>query len=75
MDVNMKNLFIGNDLSPLPFSASQSCQECLQRFGYVSAINPVFALEIIKSEKLTKIAEEVAVKLQKVIEKIAKGEY
>ena len=43
--------------------------------SYVSAINPVFALEIIQSERLRKIAEEVAVKLQKVIEKIAKGEY
>jgi hypothetical protein len=31
--------------------------------------------EIIKIEKLKKIAEEVAVKLQKVIEKIAKGGY
>ena len=39
----------------------------------VSAINPVFALEIIQSEKLRKIAEEVSVKLQKVIEKVAKS--
>ena len=43
--------------------------------SYVSAINPVFALEIIQGEKLRKIAEEVSVKLQKVVEKIAKGEY
>jgi len=43
--------------------------------SYVSAINPVFALEIIQSEKLRDIAEEVSLKLQKVIEKVAKGEY
>jgi len=42
--------------------------------SYVSAINPVFALEIIESERLRNIAEEVSVKLQKVIEKVAKGE-
>lgn len=35
----------------------------------VSAINPVSALGIIQGEKLKKIAEEVSVKLQKVIEK------
>ncbi|MCK4794592.1 MAG: DUF302 domain-containing protein [Desulfobacteraceae bacterium] len=35
----------------------------------VSAINPVTALGIIQGEKLKKIAEEVSVKLQKVIEK------
>ena len=38
----------------------------------VSAINPSSALEIIQSEKLRKIAEEVSAKLQKVIEKVAK---
>jgi uncharacterized protein (DUF302 family) len=43
--------------------------------SYVSAVNPVSALGIIQSEKLRKIAEEVSVKLQKVVEKIAKGEY
>ena len=43
--------------------------------SYVSAINPASALEIIQSEKLRKIAEEVSAKLQKVIEKVAKGEY
>ncbi len=41
--------------------------------SYVSAVNPVFALEIIQSEKLRKIAEEVSVKLQKVVEKVAKS--
>lgn len=41
--------------------------------SYVSAVNPVFALEIIQSEKLKKIAEEVSLKLQKVIEKVTKS--
>ncbi|NVM20733.1 MAG: DUF302 domain-containing protein [Desulfobacterales bacterium] len=39
----------------------------------ISALNPVFALEIIQSEKPRNIAEEVSVKLQKVIEKVAKA--
>ncbi|MBW2147606.1 MAG: DUF302 domain-containing protein [Deltaproteobacteria bacterium] len=39
---------------------------------YVAAINPVSALEVIKSEELRKIAEEVSVKLQTVIEKVSK---
>ncbi len=59
MDVNMKNLFIGNDLSPLPFSASQSCQKYLQRFGIESfgslgnwAIRMIFGL--IGEESLRK---------------------
>jgi uncharacterized protein (DUF302 family) len=40
---------------------------------YVSAINPVSALEVIKSEPLKKIAMEVSEKLKKVIERVAKG--
>jgi len=39
---------------------------------YVSAINPVSALEVIKSEPLKKIAMEVSEKLKKVIEKVFK---
>ncbi len=39
---------------------------------YVSAINPVAALEVIKSEPLKKIAMEVSEKLKKVIEKVVK---
>jgi uncharacterized protein (DUF302 family) len=42
--------------------------------AYVSAINPVSALEVIKSEELRKIAEEVSEKLKRVIEKVAKGQ-
>jgi uncharacterized protein (DUF302 family) len=38
--------------------------------AYVSAINPVSALEIIQSEELRKIAEEVSGKLNRVIERI-----
>ena len=38
--------------------------------AYVSAINPVSALEVIQSEELSKIAEEVSGKLKRVIEKI-----
>ncbi len=40
--------------------------------AYVSAINPVAALEVIKSEQLKKIAMEVSEKLKKVVEKIVK---
>jgi uncharacterized protein (DUF302 family) len=40
---------------------------------YVSAFNPVSALEIMKSDVLRKIAEEVSEKLKKVINKIAKS--
>src|SRR4030042_3291994 len=40
---------------------------------YVSAINPVSALEVIKSEPLKKIAEEVSEKLKRVLDKVAKG--
>jgi uncharacterized protein (DUF302 family) len=39
----------------------------------VSVLNPVSALEVIKSEELRKIAEEVSGKLKRVIGKIAKG--
>ncbi len=42
--------------------------------AYVSAINPVAALEVIKSEPLKKIAMEVSEKLKKVIERVAKGQ-
>ena len=40
---------------------------------YVSAINPVSALEVIKSEPLKKIAVEISEKLKKVIEKVVKS--
>ncbi len=39
----------------------------------VSALNPVSALGVIKSEELRKIAEEVSGKLERVIGKVAKG--
>ncbi len=38
--------------------------------AYVSAINPVSALEVIQSEELRKIAEEVSGKLKRVIDRI-----
>jgi len=41
--------------------------------AYVSAFNPVSALEVIKSQKLRKIAEEVSEKLKRVLDKVAKG--
>ncbi len=41
------------------------------RKAYVSALNPVSALEVIKSEEIRKIAEEVSAKLRSVIEKVA----
>ncbi len=40
--------------------------------AYVSAINPMSALEVIKNEELRKIALEVAEKLERVIEKTAR---
>ena len=40
---------------------------------YVSALNPVSALEVIKSEELRKIAKEVSEKLQRVIDKVTKS--
>jgi len=41
--------------------------------AYISAINPVSALEVIKSEELRKIAEEVSAKLKRVIHDVGKG--
>ena len=41
------------------------------RKAYVSAINPVSALEVIKNEDLKKVAEEVSEKLKKVVSKLA----
>jgi uncharacterized protein (DUF302 family) len=38
--------------------------------AYVSAINPVSALEVIQNEELRKIAEEVSGKLKRVIDRI-----
>ncbi len=37
---------------------------------FVSAINPVSALEVIKNEPLRRIAEEVSEKLKKVVDKL-----
>jgi uncharacterized protein (DUF302 family) len=47
--------------------------ETNDRKAYVSALNPVSALEIMKSEELRKIAEEVSEKLRRVIDTVAKG--
>ena len=41
--------------------------------AYVSALNPVSALEVIKNEELRKIAEEVSEKLKRVLDNVAKG--
>ena len=41
--------------------------------AYVSAINPVSALEVIKNEELRKIANEVSEKLKRVVDKVSKG--
>jgi len=41
--------------------------------AYVSALNPVSALEVIKNEELRNIAEEVSEKLKRVLDKVAKG--
>jgi uncharacterized protein (DUF302 family) len=41
--------------------------------AYISAINPVSALEVIKSQELRKIAMEVSEKLKRVVDKVAKG--
>jgi uncharacterized protein (DUF302 family) len=38
---------------------------------FVSAINPVSALDVIKNEQLRRIAEEVSEKLKKVVDKLA----
>ena len=40
---------------------------------YVSALNPVSALEVIKSQELRKIAKEVSEKLQRVIDKVTES--
>ncbi len=40
--------------------------------AYVSAINPVSALEVIKKEELRKIAQEVSEKLKRVVDKVSK---
>ena len=40
--------------------------------AYVSAINPVSALEVIKSEELREISKEVSEKLERVIDNVAK---
>ncbi len=40
---------------------------------WVSALNPMSALEVIKSEELRKIAEEVSVKLKKAIDTVAQA--
>ena len=45
-----------------------------EKKAYVSAINPVSALEVIKSEELRKIATEVSEKLKRVVEKVAKSQ-
>jgi uncharacterized protein (DUF302 family) len=43
------------------------------RKAYVSALNPVSALEVIKNEELRKIAEEVSEKLERVVNKVSRG--
>jgi uncharacterized protein (DUF302 family) len=40
---------------------------------YIAAINPVSALEIIQSQELRNIAEEVSEKLKRVVEMIGRG--
>jgi uncharacterized protein (DUF302 family) len=42
--------------------------------AYVSAINPVSALQVIKNRELRKIAEEVSEKLKRVVDKVAKSQ-
>jgi len=42
------------------------------RKAYVSALNPVSALEVIKNKELRKIAQGVSEKLKRVIEKVSK---
>lgn len=41
------------------------------RKTYISAINPVAALEVLKAESLQKIAAEVSAKLKNAVEKVA----
>ena len=43
------------------------------RKAYISAINPVSALQVIKNRELRKIAEEVSEKLKRVVDKVAKS--
>jgi len=45
--------------------------ETNEKKAYVSALNPVSALEVIKSEELRKIAGEVSEKLKRVIDRIS----
>jgi uncharacterized protein (DUF302 family) len=42
--------------------------------AYVSTLNPVSALEVIKSEDLGKLAKEVSEKLKRAIDKITKSQ-
>ena len=42
--------------------------------AYVSALNPVSALEVIKSEELRNIAKEISEKLKRVVNKVAKNQ-
>ena len=42
--------------------------------AYISALNPVSALEVIKSEELRKIANEVLDKLKRVVDKVSKDQ-
>jgi uncharacterized protein (DUF302 family) len=42
--------------------------------AYVSALNPVSALEVIKSEELRNIAKEVSKKLKRVVDNVSKGQ-
>jgi uncharacterized protein (DUF302 family) len=41
--------------------------------AYVSAINPVSALRVIKNRELRKIAEEVSEKLKRVVDNVVKN--
>jgi len=41
--------------------------------AYISAVNPVAALEVIKKEELKKIAEEVSEKLKRVVDNVSKS--
>jgi uncharacterized protein (DUF302 family) len=47
--------------------------ETNEKKAYVAALNPVSALEVIKSEELRKIAREVSEKLKRVIDRISKN--
>ena len=42
--------------------------------AYVSALNPVSALGVIKNEELRKIAKEVSEKLKRVVDKVSKNQ-